>query len=180
MRFVDAYFFEKNTIRYFFLLKYNYLNFSHYNLGLPFLKKLYLNFNIIDAQDVDSLFSSNYAYLLRYFFGCKAFVLNYKSRYHLGVWYYSFQIRSLAPKNYYPFILYMISNDIIPKIGYDFEVKSYKNLCYLVLKDLNIFLDWNSSVGLFNLRHNLEFDFIFNLKNYKCTNILNFYKIDII
>jgi hypothetical protein len=47
--------------------------------------------------------------------------------------------------------------------------------------DLNIFLDWNNSIGLFYLDHNLNFIFVFHGGYfYTSSQLLSMFKLDLL
>jgi hypothetical protein len=181
MRRVDLSFFNKNLVSNLYLIKCVNLNLVYKSYCIPSLTSLHLVFFINNLTDFDHLCSSNYIYLFKYFFRSKASVCQYTSKFHLGVWYYSFQIRAYLLNFKIFFTLYFLLNDIMPKIGKDFSVKIWKNRYMLTIFDLNIFLDWNTSIGLFYLDHNLNFIFVFNGGYfYSSAQLLSMFKIDLI
>ena len=108
---------------------------------LPILKCLHLIFDITDITDIDYLGSSNYFYLLRYFFRTNGSICQYVSKFNLGIWYYSFKIRACLRTFQMFFALNFLVNDIIPKIGKEYLVKNSRNMYIFTILDLNIFLD---------------------------------------
>ncbi len=85
MRRVDLTFFNKNLVRTLYLFKCAHLNLSQKSYCIPSLTSLHLVFFINNLTDFDHLCSSNYIYLLKYFFRSKASVCQYISKFHLGV-----------------------------------------------------------------------------------------------
>ena len=175
MRIVDVNFYNKYIVRYLFLWKCIQLLIN--NWSIPKLNCLHLIFTILHALHPDEIYTSNYFYLLKYFFWCEASICNFYTQYHLGTWYYSYQIKAHLQTFKCYFVLYFFFNDLLPKLGKDYEVQFLKNQFIFLIKDLNTFLDWNSSVGLFNLQHDLELKFTFGGGNkYDCNQLLKFFK----
>ncbi len=177
MRIVDLAFYDKYLARNLYLLKFDKLNFDKKNYFIPSFNCLNLIFFIQNITNFEALCTSNYFYLINYFFGCNGSVYHYQTQFHLGLWYYSFQIKATLKKNNRYFILYFLINDICPQIGKDYYISYNKNQLSFTMYDLNMFVDWNSSVGLFNLEHNLDFNFIFNGGNfYNGLQLLSIFK----
>ena len=140
-RTVDLYFFNQNVVRNLYFFKLIHLNLMDKSYCLPILKCLHLIFDITDITDIDYLGSSNYFYLLRYFFRTNGSICQYVSKFNLGIWYYSFKIRACLRTFQMFFALNFLVNDIIPKIGKEYLVKNSRNMYIFTILDLNIFLD---------------------------------------
>jgi hypothetical protein len=82
---VDLTFFNKNIVRNLYLFKLANLNLIQKSYCIPALSSLHLVFFLNNLTDFDDLSSSNYMYLLKYFFRSKASICQYTSQFHLGV-----------------------------------------------------------------------------------------------
>jgi hypothetical protein len=150
----DFYFTYKSCLRNIILLKIG-INKVKNTFYLPALIKLKIFFLLIKKQDKDNISISNYFYLFKFFFGKKAFLSKYKTFYNLGIWYYSFKVFIFINKNeVYPILLYFFNDflNLIEKNFFNFGILNKNfNIFYLVLKDLTIFNEKKTNLGLFNL-----------------------------
>jgi hypothetical protein len=84
----------------------------------------------------------------------------YKSKFSLGVWYYNFTIYLNVLKKETYSALFFLVNDILPFTGKGYIRKgvfSYSlSVLYMVLKDLTVFSDKKTNLGLFNLKNPLS------------------------
>lgn len=155
---VDFNFFYKNSIRSLLLYKLNNIDNTY---SLPSIDKLLLFFPLTKIEDVDHVQGYNYAYLFRFFFGKRAFFTREKSFFNLGKWTYSFNVSIVFfGSNIYEHIFFLI-NDILPRVD-----KPYLNygifsrtpsIFYIVIKDLNVFCEKKTNLGLFFLESTLNF-----------------------
>jgi hypothetical protein len=91
MRQLDFYFHYKHILRFLLLQKLGYKYIHSYNV--PKILKIKIYFSIKDLVDFDHLKGSNYFFFFKYFFGKKAFFVNYKSLFSLNVLYHNFEIQ---------------------------------------------------------------------------------------
>ena len=160
---VDLNFFYKNVIRFILLNKLNNISNTY---SIPYIYKLFLFFPLIKIEDVDHVQSYNYVYLFKFFFGKKAFFTRQKAFFNLGKWTYSFNVGIIFQnKNLYEHLFFLI-NDLLPYIDrsylkYGVYSKEFK-IFYLVIKDLNVFCEKKTNLGLFFLESSLNFQFFCN------------------
>lgn len=162
---LDYFFTYKYSLRFLIILKLsNFYNKNTYNL--PFLSKLSFFFSLSKSEDKDNISFYNYFYLFKFFFGKNAFLSKYRSFYNLGTWYYNFKIYIFFNKReVYPVLFYFINDFLyfINKIHYKLGVYSKKlNIFYIVLKDLTIFSERKTNMGLFYLEDNLNLHLYFS------------------
>jgi len=150
---VDYNFTYKNVLRNLLINKSNSIQNTY---GIGNIDKIIVTIPIIDKEDVDAREGYNYCYLFKFFFGKRAYLSHYESNYHLGVWDYKMKIGlTLRKKEIYTFLFFYI-NDVLYKIdksyiSYGLFNKSL-NIFYILLKDLNIFSEKKTNLGLFNLK----------------------------
>ena len=154
----DYNFFYKYVVR---SILFNKLNNITNSYSIPYINKLVLFFSISKIEDIDHVRGYNYAYLFKFFFGKRVFLTRKRSFFNLGKWTYSFNV-SIILRNFsiYEQIFYLV-NDLLPRID-----RSYLNfgifskdskIFYLVIKDLNVFSEKKTNLGLFFLENNLNF-----------------------
>jgi hypothetical protein len=162
---LDYYFTYKNSLRFLIFLKLGLLNnINTYNV--PFLNKLTFFFSLSKSVDKDNISIYNYFYLFKFFFGKNAFLSKYKSYYNLGMWYYSFKVYIIIiKKEVYSYLFYYLNDflSMIDKIYFKYGIFSNKlNILYIVLKDLTIFSEKKTNMGLFNLENSLNLHLYFS------------------
>lgn len=159
---IDYYFNYINILRFFLLHQSN--NFLNLHEIID-IKKIILFFPIKDVIFLDHPFVFNYYYYFKFFFGYKAFFTGYKSKFRLGLTTYSFRIQLILKEIDIYFFLNIFMNDIIPVLnkGYlsYFLFSKKLNIYSFIIKDMSIFNEMKTNVGLFNLKHNLNFKIFF-------------------
>ncbi len=148
---------------------YNKLNLLLNVYKLPDISKFGIFFSLKMVDDLWDVSIFNYFFFFRFFFGVKAFVFNYKSIYNFGGSTYKFAIYSLfCKKNIFDAISFLIF-DIIPSLDYNYyKIKLYKGKLIIVrilILDMNIFTEKKTSVGLLNIKHDLNFKFLISSSN---------------
>jgi len=118
---MDLFHHYRNILRFYLIASSKALANTY---AFPFLEKVVLFFSIQQLQDLEDPRIYNYFYLLRFFFGRKAFVSNYKSAFILGKHYYTFDIRATfsAKDLFYP-ILFLVY-ELLPHINQEWFVAS--------------------------------------------------------
>jgi len=173
MFFIDYYFTYKYVLRNLLINKLHSLKNTY---SLPYLKKLIIYIPLSNINDLNSREGYNYFYLFKFFFGKRAFINKFKGYNNLGVWTYSLKIQIVLNKKEIYYSLFFIINDIFSYIDYNhissgIFSKSF-NIFYIVLKDLNIFSEKKTNLGLFNLKSNLNFNIFINGYSTKDSYIL--------
>lgn len=169
---LDFYFNYINCLRFMALHQYgNYANISE----IAGLKKILLFFSITGVDALDNDFVYNYYYFFQFFFGYKAFFSDYSSKFSLGLTTFSFKIQLLLKKIDMFFFLNIFINDVVPVLDkgllisflFSTELKAYG----LVVKDMSIFNEKKTNIGLFNLEHNLNMRIFFTGIDIESTSI---------
>lgn len=177
MKICDYYFYYKYVLRFLLLEKIgvDYKN----TYAFPKIYKLNSFFIIKDLVDFENLKSSNYFFFFKYFFGKRAFFVNYTTRFSLNVLYHSFNIQLiLAKQDLYIFINFLF-NDILPYCNKRFLLLNSKknNSINFKILDMNIFLEKKTHVGFFFLKEPLNMKFFCygtNLEKEKLLKLLKF------
>lgn len=150
-------FFYITTVRFLLLNKLNLFN--SFN-NVPELQKLLLFFSITKIDDINHSQVYNYIYLFKFFFGRCAFISKIKSFFNLGVWTYSFRVGLMVSKKHVYSCLFFIVNDLLPCVDFLYLKNGIfsENLkiFYLIIKDVNIFTEKKTNLGLFSLEKNLN------------------------
>jgi hypothetical protein len=175
MKIFNYYFHYKYVVRFLLLQKLGIFFKNTYNFPKIFQLKNY--FVIKDLVDFENLKSSNYFFFFKYFFGKKAFFVNYKTRFSLNVLYHSFNIQLIiAKKDLYIFINFLF-NDILPFCNKRYIIFNSKNNISFRILDMNIFLEKKTHVGFFFLKESLNMKFYFyglKLEKKKLFNMFKF------
>lgn len=162
---IDYPFTYKNSLRLIVMLKLGLL-YNNNTYNVPFLSKLKFFFSLSNSVDKDNISIYNYFYLFKFFFGKNAFLSKYKSYYNLGMWYYSFNVYiTVVKKDVYLYLFYYVNDflSMIDKIYFKYGIFSMKlNILYIVLKDLTIFSEKKTNMGLFNLEDSLNLHLYFS------------------
>lgn len=157
MREVDYTFFYKNSIRLLAMHKTFLIN----TFNIPFISKLMFIFSLNRIEDKDEVQGYNYLYLFRFFFGRNGFLTKYRSYFSLGKWTYSFNACLIINKKDVYNILFLVLNDILSVTDRGYLSSGLfsknNNIYYLVFKDVNIFSEKKTNLGLFSLKRNLNF-----------------------
>lgn len=167
---LDYFFNYNHTVRFLLLHK---INVFHNTMELPFLKKISLFFSILDLVELDDPRVFNYYYLLRFFFGSKAFFSNFRTRFSLGRTFYSFNIVCFFSRRLAYFPVFFLVNDMLyctNRSNYSFYLEGVSyNLSFY---DMNLFLEKKNNLGLFNLRNFLGARLFFSAKNFHFYGLL--------
>jgi len=100
---------------------------------------------------------------------------------HLNINYYSFfiQYNFYGKKIYY--ILYFFLNDVYSMLNKTYILLNFnENFFEFTVNDMNFFVEKRSSLGFFNLKHNINFKFIsttmLNINNVESLNLFYLFK----
>ncbi len=175
---MDLYFVYKYNLRNILINKIGYYNNSY---QIPNINKLILFFSLKKLDDLDDVQIYNYFYLFKFFFGKKAYFTKIKKFFYLGVWYYNFDIKLIINKKKEIYwILYKINNDLIYNVDNDFLEKGNSrnnmNIFFFIIKDLNIYSELKTNLGLFNILLPLNINIYINNNNNEGLFIYNLIK----
>jgi hypothetical protein len=175
----DYYFHYKYVLRFLLLEKLGmyYKNTYFY----PKIYKLKNFFVIKNLVDLESLKSSNYFFFFKYFFGRRAYCMNYKTKFSLNVLYHSFNIQLvIAKKDLYIYINFLF-NDILPFCNKKYSILKGKRFNYItyIIKDMNIFLEKKTHIGFFYLNDLLNMKFYCSGKRIEKIKLLALLKIKV-
>lgn len=157
----DVLFNYNNITRFILLHKLSSVN----SFSIPNVYKLVCFFSIKNLDDMTDVKIYNYFYFFKFFFGSRAFFTGYKIDQGFGKTAYNFNIQLILRKNdlYIPFSFFIY--DILPIIDHDYLVINFKKLNYFIcsisIKDMNIFSEKKTNLGLFNLKDNFNLKFFF-------------------
>jgi len=174
--YIDSFFFYKYVVRFILINKLGNINNT---LNLNKINKIFLNFNFKKLEDLNDIQLYNKLYLFKFFLGKNAFLSKTKKVYLLGNWFYSFNIQLIISdrKNIY-LILYIFFNNIIINVEKNLiknGVFSKKlNIYFFLIKDLNIYSELKTNLGLFNIKKFLNIKIFFSGCDYKVSKILLF------
>ena len=161
----DLHYNYKYNLRYILI---NKLGNIKNNIEVPFIKKLIFLINIKNIENIDERQIYNYFYLFKFFLGKKAYISKNKKVYHLGKWYYSFNIQIIINnKDMYCLLLYIYNNILfeIDKSLLKLEFIKNKNIekiytiFYLINEDNSIYNEYKTNYGLFNLKSPIKIYF---------------------
>jgi hypothetical protein len=153
----DLQFTYKYNIRHVLINKLGYIK---NEINIPFIKKLIFLINIRNIENVDERQIYNYFYLFKFFLGRKTYITKNKKVYHLGKWYYSFNIQIIINNKDIYSLLYYLYNNIINEIDkslikYLIINKKIENkyiVFSLINEDNSIYNEYKTNYGLFNLK----------------------------
>lgn len=156
---------------YFTLLRFVLLNkigcLTNVNY-IPCIEGLYLFFSLKNATVLDNSQNFNFFYFFKFFFGRNAYITNFQSTFSFGETFHSYNVELFLKKNDLYFFLFYLSNDIFFLLDKDsifinrnFFFNNYNNL-FLSIKDLSIFSEIKTNIGLFDLKSPLNIKFIFS------------------
>jgi hypothetical protein len=154
----DLHFHYKHICRFLLIQKIGYLTLSTHHISE--VAKVVAFFSIKDLVDLEDLRNSNYLFLLKFYFGRRGFVLNYKAEFSLNILYHSFTIQFISKRNnvYFP-IIFILNDFKFCLSNKSFTIaRNRKTLSFKVL-DMNIFLERKTNVGFFNLKDKLNIKF---------------------
>jgi len=154
---VDSFFFQKYTNRLILMHKLGSVLNHH---SIPQLIKIVCFFIFSKIEDIHRVELYNCLYLFKFFFGRRAFLTKYKSFFSLGNWTYSIMVSFVVrEKELYSF-LYFFLNDFLSSIERSFLsaglVSADKKIFYIVLRDMNVFSERKTNLGLFFLKSPLN------------------------
>lgn len=180
---LDLLFTYKYTLRF---LLINKLGCIYNTYNLPKINKIIFYFIFKKLEDLDDVQIYNSFYLFKFFFGRNAFFSKNKTYFYLGKWYYNFNVQ-LIVNNYKEiyFLFYYFINNILVNIEKIFIKKGFYskhlNIFYFIIKDINIFSEIKTNLGLFNLKTALNFNIYILGGDYHTTTtlLLKNFKLDI-
>lgn len=160
-----------------FILNLKFPSLSHLTDILT-LEKIVVYFNIKDITDLSNSSVLSYLFFFRYYFGILPFFTNYKHEFKLNVHYYSFFIEyTFYGRVMYAYLFFFV-NDIFYMINkINISSKNYLNYWEFIINDMNFFLEKKNSLGFFNLKHNLYFQFYYNNKKFNYLNLFKLFKL---
>lgn len=154
----DYFFHDKFSSRFLMMHKLN----SFASHQIPSFVKLVLFFALKDLETLDDVRIFNYFYFFRFFLGRVAFFHGYKSFFRLGKTTFNIKIQVIASKSDIHKTLFFLSNDVFALVSSSYVSNklvmksSVGFIVYYVLRDMNIFVEKKTNVGLFNLKDPLN------------------------
>lgn len=144
------------------------------------LEKIVVYFSIKDITDLSNSAVLSHIFFFKYYFGVLPFFTNYKHEFKLNVHYYSFFIEySFFNRIMYAYLFFIV-NDIFYMINkLNISKKKYFNYWEIVINDMNFFLEKKNSLGFFNLKHNLYFQFYYNKQRFNNLNLFQLFKLKV-
>jgi len=160
------------------------LNLFKNNFQIPFIKKIVLFFSLKDLDTFDDPRFYNYFFFFKFFLGKKAAFYGYNSFFNLGKTTFSIKVQLVLSKNDVYNTLLFFSNDILSFIDPLYiGVKHFEKanrlycICYLI-KDMNLFVEKKTNIGLFHLKDPLNIQlFFFGDTSLSVKNLLQSFKI---
>lgn len=158
---------------------FNYINITRFILLhkdliknsflIPKLFKAICYFPLKNLEDIDDVRIYNYFYFFKFFLGFRAFFIGYRSIQSFSKTTYDFKIQIILKQNdVFPLLSFFVY-DILPILDVDYYsinlIKSKLISYHFLIKDMNIFSEKKTNLGLFNLKDNLNFDLFFNSLN---------------
>lgn len=136
---------------------------------IPSLHKLVCYFSIKNLEDLNDVKIYNYFFFFKFFFGSRAFLTGYRTDQGFGHTAYNFNVQIILRKLDLSFPFSFIVNDIMPIIDNDYLYCNLKKLdyfiCNITIKDMNIFSEKKTNLGLFNLKDHFNLKFYVSAKN---------------
>lgn len=161
----DILFNYNNTTRFVLLHKLSVLN----SFLVPSLHKLVCYFSVKNIEDLNDVKIYNYFFFLKFFFGTRAFFTGYRMDQGFGRTAYDFNIQIVIRKTDLSFPFSFILNDVMPIIDNDYLYYNLKKIdyfiCNVTIKDMNIFSEKKTNLGLFNLKDNFNLKFYISAKS---------------
>ena len=160
----DLQFTYKYNIRHILINKLGHIK---NEMNIPFIKKLIFLINIRNIENVDERQIYNYFYLFKFFLGRKTYITKNKKIYHLGKWYYSFNIQIIINNKDIYSLLYYLYNNIINEIDKSlikslFINKKIENkyiIFSIINEDNSIYNEYKTNYGLFYLKYPIKLYF---------------------
>jgi hypothetical protein len=159
---IDFNFFYKYSVRSLVMAKYSRID----NIfSIPVISKVVYFFILSRLEDVDDIQSYNFGYLFKYFFGRMAFVSRVKSFFNPGVWSYSFKISMMITgRDILPNFMFLVT-EFVFRADKSFIRSGIFNkdlqIFYIIIKDMNLFSEKKTNLGLFQLYQDLNLHFFF-------------------
>ena len=145
---------------------------------ISILDKIVVYFNIKDITDLSNSSVLSYLFFFKYYFGILPFYTNYKHEFKLNVHYYTFLIEYSFYKRIMYFYLFFFVNDIYYMINkLNISNKKFSNYWEFIINDMNFFLEKKNSLGFFNLKDNLHYQFYFNNNKFNYLNLFSLFKL---
>lgn len=136
---------------------------------VPNLNKFICYFSLKHLDDLNDVRIYNYFFFFKFFLGFRAFFTGYRVTQGFGQTTYDFRIQIILRKNDLYFPLSFFLNDVLSIIDNDyfyFNLKKINNIiCSITIKDMNIFSEKKTNLGLFNLKDNLKLRFFLSTPN---------------
>ena len=171
---LDFFFYYRNIIRFILFLKKSKVKYNF--TDILEIKKSIVYFNLKNIIDLNNLSISNYYFFFKYFFGKIPFFSSYKYNFKLNVSYYSFIILYNFKKKDIYYVLFFFINDIYLLISKNaIKIKKKYNFWEFIISDMNFFIEKKNSIGFFNLKDYVNFQFFFNVE--KWLDYFNFFVI---
>lgn len=158
---IDYSFYYKNIGRFILCLK-NSSDYFH-NKNILEFNKLVFFFDVSNLNDINNISILSHIFFFKYYFGIMPFFANYVYKFKLNTHYYNFFIQyNFFKKNmYYP--IYFFFNDVYFMINKSNRyLEKQLNLWTFYIKDMNFFIEKKNTLGFFNLKYKICFDFFFN------------------
>ena len=161
----DLHFNYKYNLRYILINKLGNLDSS---FKIPYIKKLIFLINIKNIENIDERQIYNYFYLFKFFLGRKSYISKNKKIYHLGKWYYSFNIQIIINNKDMFLLFYYIYNNILYEIDKSLiklefinkkKIENIYNIFYIVNEDNSIYNEYKTNFGLFYLKSPIKIYF---------------------
>ena len=170
---IDPLFNYKYLIRYILINKLKIQN----TYEIPKFKELKFYFNLNKLEDINEVQLYNYFYLIKFFFGRNSFFSKTTKFYLLGTWYNNFNVQLIIRNNDLIIkMIYFLYNNILVNVEKNLLNKSIKgkyiNVFSIIVKDLNIYSELKTNLGLFNIKRNFNISLYFIGSNIKYNNIL--------
>lgn len=138
-------------------------------------------FIIKNLVELENLKNSNYFFFFKYYYGRRAYCVNYTTRFSLNVLYHSFNIQLIISKKDLLIFINFLFNDILPFCHKRYSIIKSNNYDHITYKinDMNIFLEKKTHVGFFNLNDSLYIQFYCSGKGIENKNLLHLLKLKV-
>ena len=149
------------------------------NSSIIDLKKIIVFFSLKFIESFDLPENFNFFYFFRFFFGQTASVTKFKKNFKQGVSSFNYNIQIVLDKHLVYSAFFFILNDVIPFVDKEFLFlqKKFFNLnrnhqyLFFSVKDVLIFSEKKSNIGLFDLNSPLNFKLFFNVTSKKSVKL---------
>lgn len=169
---IESIFNYKYITRYILINKLKIYN----TYDIPKFKELKFYFNLNRLEDMNEVQLYNYFYLIKFFFGRNSFFSKTNKFYLLGTWYNNFNVQLIIKNNDIIIkMIYYLYNNILINIEKNLLYKNIKglhlNIFCIIIKDLNIYSELKTNLGLFNIKRNFNINLYFIGSNIKYNSI---------